>query len=528
MRMTRQRPGVGGSVTLLTLFILTFLALLGTGFLALIPVEMRNAKHDRAAVQAGYGADAALLRVMDQLAEEVPWQAIALNSPEPLSGGWQFQVEKIEPMEEGVFRVTTSGLLDNKVRRRAVAVIDNGVGEFALRFTTNSTSGTQSINSEGAWPVNVPVSGDIFIQGTWYLDNTGFDLSSTTAERPFKGVIFQTDPSGEALRGEQYVATAPSSAAEYAALYDYGMQAVQTLKASKITDDQLFLRAEVRDDLLGLVFATDNSGQIRQARNQVSGRIHVTDKNGDGLLDGGLLIPGDADLKFSYDPTSGVGTTEITDASGVMVVETEKNVFPNSVDHPDRLTVTVGTSVQTYQCHLTKGFVTYVDGEIRSVEGTFLGNQTVAAARGITITNELLKSDTPRGSKPDGSSTDALGLIACVDGGSNDPGMSIDMQSVPSDREYFVYAYLTALSHNDVSAKMFSQSQHPALPLGTTLTLIGSMTWAPTTAGQINTAMDFISSWDEVVLDSFRPLGFPDSSYYIPRIRSYVDLPVGQ
>ena len=76
---------------------------------------------------------------------------------------------------------------------------------------------------------------------------------------------------------------------------------------------------------------------------------------------------------------------------------------------------------------------------------------------------------------------------------------------------------------------MFSRSQHPSLPAGTTLTLIGALTWAPTTAGQINTGMDYIAeNWKEIIIDSNRPLGFPSGGKYIPRVRSYVDVPVGE
>lgn len=60
---------------------------------------------------------------------------------------------------------------------------------------------------------------------------------------------------------------------------------------------------------------------------------------------------------------------------------------------------------------------------------------------------------------------------------------------------------------------MFSQSQHPDLPPGTTLTLLGSVVWAPTTAGQSNTAMDFVSTWKEVILDSHLPVGLPGGNF---------------
>lgn len=518
-----------GSILLFTLFILVLLSLLGTGFLFLIPVEMRNAQHDRAIVQAGYGADAALRVVLDKLYYDTPWQAIASEPPEVITGEWKYAVEKIEEIEEGTYRVTTVGLLRNKVKRRAVAIVDDGAGKFALRFASSNLNGTQQVNSEGAWPVTVPIRGDVFIQGTWYVDNTGLDLDAPNNDRPFKGVIFQTDATGGGLRGEQYEGTTPTSPSQYASMYDWGIDAIQPYDKSRLTEQDLFIRDDVNTNLLEYTFGVSGQAQLTQAKNQVSGAVHVPDANGDGVMDGGVFIPSDADaVTYSYDPTLGIGTTEIDNGAQVITLRSRKGTFSDTPETPDSLEVSVSgqSTSQTYRFNSNEGIVTYVDGEVFSVSGTYTGSQTLAAARAITITGELLKSDTPRGEEPD-ESTDTLGLIACVDGGSNDYGMSVDMKSIPPDNHYYVYAHITALSHNDQSAKMFSRSQHPELPLGTTFTLFGSLAWAPTTAGQINTSIDFIESWEEVVLDSHRPLGFPGGGKYIPRVRSYVDIPVG-
>ena len=518
-----------GSIVLLTLFIIVFLALLGTGFTALLPVEMQSAKRDRTVVQAGFGADSGLRMVLDQLYHDVAWYNIETDKPVALSSNWSYLVENIEELEPGIYRVTTAGLRNGIVRRRAVAIVDNGAGKFALRFTTYDTSGTQSINSEGAWPVNVPITGDVFLQGTWYVDDTGVDLSKENLDRPFKGLIFQTDPTGDAPRGERYVGPTPQNVSEYANLYDYGIDAVQTYDPAKVGDDLLFVSSDMNPRMIRLALGVDTDTKAKSILAKMSGSVYVGDTDKDGILEGGLYIDGDVTTRFSYDPSSGVATTVLQSATTTVTLKTRKALEDNYVTSPDQMQVTIGSggSTATYQCDLNKGYVIYVNGEVTSVGGTYMGSQTLAAARGITITDELLKSDTPRGKEPDGS-RDVLGLVACLNPGSNDPGMSIDMQSVPPDKEYFLYAHLTALSHNDRDAKMFSRSQHPALPDGTTLSLYGSMSWAPTTAGQINTSMDYISSWKQVVLDSHLPVGFPGGGKYIPRVRSYVDLPVGQ
>ena len=187
------------------------------------------------------------------------------------------------------------------------------------------------------------------------------------------------------------------------------------------------------------------------------------------------------------------------------------------------------TTESFYNGDFKDGNVIYVDGDINEISGTHKGNHTIAAKGAITITGEILKSDTPRGQEPDATSKDALGLVACVDAGNSSPGMSIDMLgNPPADNEYFVYAYVTAMSKTDGNSKMFSNNQHPNLPNGTTLSLIGSFVYAPTTPGQINTTMRFVETWKQVILDNSRPIAFPGKSSFVPRLRSYVDIPVGE
>lgn len=523
--LATQKRTSRGSIMILTLFILTLLLILGGGFMVLIPVEMRNAQEDREILQGGLGADAALKVALDKLYHDVPYQEIAMADPAELSGGWSYQIEDIEEIEEGVYRVTTSGLQANRVKRRAVAVVDDGSGKFAISVTAKDTTAGQNVNSQGAWPVSVPITGDVYIQGTWYCDNTGLDLDAPNTDRPFKGFIFQTDPSGDAPRGELYEGVTPSNPTQYAAMYDYGIDAIQPYDSTKIAEEELFLKDQVNDRLLSLTFGVDNPAQ---ALAQANGLITAGDPDNDGVLEGGFYLQGDRTVKFSYTAGSQMGRTEFGNGTDLVVLHSKKGAFPDTPETPDSMRVVAPGIDKTYRCDLEHGLVFYVDGEVPGIEGTYHGNLTVAAARGLTITGELLKSDTPRGFEPD-ASTDALGLIACVDAGSNDPGMSVDMASIPPDNEYFIYAYLTSLSHNDSAAKMFSRSQHPSLPAGTTLTLIGALTWAPTTAGQINTGMDYIAeNWKEIIIDSNRPLGFPSGGKYIPRVRSYVDVPVGE
>lgn len=605
MKIDKFKRKKRGSVLLLTFFILILLALLGTGFLFLIPVEMRNAQNDRNVVQSGYGADAGVRLAMNELQIGTP-PANITTAPQYMGGGWQFKIDSVEALGNEEFKVTTSGILRGKTKRRAVAIIDDGSGEYAISFNSDAVDHTQNINNNGAWPISVPITGDVFVQGTWFVNNNGLNMSVPNADPPFKGTVFQSDPSGTALKGEKYVGTAPADASQYSTLYTNGMDAVQPFNTASLAAQDLFIQDTVRDNILGAVFGVDAASAVstRSSASIVPG-VNVP-MNGANMAGGVYIEPAsgsDFNIEFSVD-ANGNGVTLVTNGTKQyrMTFITEGGSYGGStvLDTDDRLyveelsgggtttttgggngngngsggngsttgggsggsgkgggknsstggtttgTTTGGTTTTTgggtttttgggssagvfYNGDFSDGNVVYVNGSIASIQGTHKGNHTFAANDGITITGELLKSDTPRGEQPGPTSSDALGLVACVEAGNSSPGMSINMQgAVPSDNEYFVYAYVTALSKTDNNAKMFSQNQHPDLPNGTTLSLIGSMAWAPTTAGQINTAMRFIETWDEVILDKARPVWFPGKNSFVPRIRAYVDIPVAE
>lgn len=552
MRTNALRPWKRprGSVMLLTMFLLMFLALLGTGFMALLPVEMRSAQKDRSSVMASYAADAGVQHAMSQLkiAMNTPPSAFNVNeiskAPRELGSGWQYKIEDIVEIAPEEFRVTSVGMLRGKVQRRAVAIIDDGSDGFAIQITADDTGTSQNINQNGAWPTDVPIEGDVYVQGTWYVDNNGFNMNTPNPNPPFKGTVFQTDPSGGAMRGEKYVGSAPSSSTQYATLYTNGMDAIQPYSVDDVYQEDLVLVDQVRKSLLMGVFGTDQpSSAVTSASALTIARapgVNIPNSKTPGTMDGGIYINptsganGMNNFAVEFSVQAGNGVTTVTNNGVVTRITsvTEGGTYNGqtfSADQ-DRLVVQKtpgGTAI--YNAEFNEGDVVYINGNVTSVKGIYKGNRTVAATGDMTITGELLKSDTPRGEKPTSRSNDALGLICSFDANSS-KGMSIDMPTAsrPLGNEYFVYAYVTALSQTDGNAKMFSNNQHPDLPAGTSLTWVGSLLWAPTTAGQISTAMRFIDDWNKVVIDDNRPDFFPGKHTWIPRLRSYVDTMVGE
>lgn len=606
-----------GSVLLLTLFLLILLAMLGTGFMVLLPVEMRSAHKDRAAVMTSYGADGALQVVMNDLRAKVPPEDISRASVD-MGGGWSFQVENVEALAEEQFRVTTVGLLRGKVLRRAVAIIDDGSQESALYYGGDSNGGPQTINQNGAWPTTVPIIGDVYVNGTWYVDN-----SVTPNTPPFQGSIHQTEPlepgAGVGARGEKYTGSVPTTAADYGALYTQGMDAIQ--RTGSVPASDRLTTTQVNNSLLMAVFGLSDPSEIAAARSSYSGAGVQVPSSGASMAGGIYINPNgstDFSIVFSVD-ANGNGVTTVSNGSSVTTITsvTEGGSYAgtNISSSDDRLVVstgggvapggpttgsatgggngngnggggsgtttggggsgkgsgkgsgggtsgTGGTSGSTtggsgsgtagatsgggssaatvYNADLSEGFPIYVNGDVVSVKGNYKGNMTVASTGDMTITGELLKDGWAAGDLPgdldgdaenDPTNKNSLGLVACVAAANNSKGMSLDLTgaTVPASGEFYVYAYLTSLSANDNVAKMLSNPQHPDLPNGTKFSLIGSMYWAPTTPGQINTATRFLGEYArQLVLDPQRPPFFPGPNSFIPRVRSYVDIPVGE
>lgn len=623
MKLSRKSRQRQGSVLLLTLFLLIVMAMLGTGFMVLLPVEMRSAHKDRAAVMTSYGADGALQAVMNDLRAKVPLDDISRSAVE-MGGGWSYQVENVEQLADEQFRVTTVGLLRGKALRRAVAIIDDGSQESALYYGGDASGGAQTINQNGAWPTTVPIVGDVFVNGTWYVDN-----SVTPATPPFQGAIHQTEPlnpgAGVGARGEKYTGTVPTTAAQYGALYTQGMDAIQRTgqvpASDRLTSDQ------VNKNLLMAVFGLPDSSGIAASKSAYSGAGVQVPSTG-STMSGGIYInpkgSSDFSIDFSVD-ANGNGVMTVANGSTVTTITsvTEGGTYGGTTiaSTDDRLVVSTGaasggatttttsgggngngngggstatsgstggggtgkgngkggggsatgtsgtgtsgtsgttaggggtsgttgggstggaSSATIYNADFSEGFPVYVNGDVVSVKGTYKGSMTVASAGDMTITGELLKSgwsagdlpgDTDGDAESDPTNDNSLGLVACVNAGNNSKGMSLDLSGapIPSNGEFYIYAYLTSLSANDNVAKMLSNPQHPDLPNGTKFNLVGSLYWAPTTPGQINTATRFLGTFaKQLVLDPERPPFFPGPNSFIPRIRSYVDIPVGE
>ena len=91
MKISRKKQNKRGSVLLLTFFIIVLLSLLGTGFLALLPVEMKNARSERTIVQTSFAADAAVQLAMNSLADN-PDPDLVPRDLRSLGEGWELSL----------------------------------------------------------------------------------------------------------------------------------------------------------------------------------------------------------------------------------------------------------------------------------------------------------------------------------------------------------------------------------------------------------------------------------------------------
>lgn len=541
-----------GSVLLLTFFLLTILGMLGSGFLALLPVEMRSAQRDRAVVQSTYGADAAVQSVMNDLLAGLEADEIATGTVTAVANGWSYSVEEVEQIGVEQFRVTTNasfkGPLGEIIQRRAVAIIDDGSGTEAVKNVASTVNGS----AVGSWPANVPIKGDVLWMGTWDVNNNGFDMDAA-GNPPFKGTIYQTKQAGDALMKENYSGTNPT-AGQYPNLYTKGMAAIQP--APPMADEELLNSTASQEMLLANVFNNSSGSAAVSEANAVAANKPVAIKKTGSALTSGIFIndtngnpngggPSASERMFTVRftaPSTGIGKTVITRGDGVVTTITTIEAgatLPAGITGPatateDRVSiVSTGGSGQQHTSELLTtdiqaGHVLYIDGEVTSMQGTFRGNRTIGVRGDTTIDGELLKSDTVRGQEPAATSTDALGIVGTIKASNNSVGTNITISNstypAPADNTYYVYAYLTGLDGNDTNNKLFKQS---SIPNGKKVHLMGSLQFAPSNGGLMGHTMSFVTSaFKQVTIDPLRPFGFPGANKFIPRLRAYVDIPV--
>ena len=544
MKLSPSRKKQSGSVILLTVFLLIILSLIGTAFIALLPVEMRSAQHERIALQSNLGAEAGIQSVMVDLREGVAYDDIPTGVEVSLGDNWSYTVERVERLGKELYRVTSVGLYRGKVQRRAVAMIDDASGTPAIKNTSATVDG----RSVGAWPATIPVKGDVLWMGTWTLDNSSPFNMNQAGNPPIQGTVYHTQPdtSSSALRQERYTSGNPS-AAQYPNIYSRSLNAIKP--APRLAEGDLLNSTSSQEKLLQRVFDLSDGPSSVTAANAVTNSVKVTASG--GRLTGGIFIndnngnqnsnnnPGRKfDVRFTA-PSPGIGVTTFERQDGVKTTITTikagaplpVGVAGPSVSSSDRISVISNGSPPTtelLETDITTGHVIYVDGEVASMQGTYRGAQTIAVKQDVAITGELLKADTPRGEEPTAASGDSLGIAGTLKAPNNSVGTNIKITNQtyprPADNTYYVYAYLTGLDGNDTNNKLFKDS---AIPSGTKIHLMGSLQLAPSNSGLMGQTMDFIeSAFKQVTVDPVQPPEWLGTDGFIPRVRAYVDVPV--
>ncbi len=554
-----------GSVLLLTFFLLIILALLGSGFVSLLPMEMRSAQKDRAVMQGGYGAKSALEKVMNEFTDQKPYTAIATGtaSSVDMGNGWSYRVDTVTLIDPDVYRVATSASLNNVVKRRSEAIIDNGAGHHAIKFLSTTING----NAKNSLPAGVTIDGDVLVMGTATINNAGFTYN-TGNPAPFRGTIFQTEPSTTAYtsgnsvgrKGEEYTVAGnkpdDANGRPYSDIYANGQDAIQPYPFG-VQQEQLYLSSQTETRLLSKVFNVP-SGQVSGKVSAAPAGVSVASTG--AAMTGGIYFKSSGNqaneftVKFNVDvpgplvngkPTAAkVATTTVTQKSGngnngtttTTKITTVRKGSTLGVLVPvpqptDTIIIQQGLSApQILTTDIDAGHVMYIEGDVKEMSGTYSGNRTIGISNDTQITGELLKDDTIRGEKSSPASKTALGIIGTVSTGPNNVGTDFILanNTRPADDTYYMYAYLTGLDDNDTNSKMFKDS---TIPNGTSIAMMGSIALQITTAnGQTNKTLAFLNEgFSTIVADeSTEPFAFNGLNIFIPRLRSYVDVPVGE
>lgn len=561
-----------GSILVLVLFLLIILALMGSAFSILLPVEMRNARRDRANIQSAYAADAAVLWVMDQLETDSAlrqndgWDSLE-GTTQSLGSEWVWRVQSVDRLA-GVeaYRVVTEGIRDRGIQkdvlRRAVAIIDNGLQSQQPAILISSASpdstGAMGNGTDTYWPGDVPIYGDVLVSGHWAVDDSKINYADGPS---FTGQVTQTVGGGNGLRGESYVD--PLDANQYNQAYTNGLQAVQTVSPSELSEAIYLANSPTRHRLQEHLFSTSDPSRIDTMNDTTSNNLglHIP-LDSTNMPNGGIVINdggGNGDeyeMLFSVD---GAGNSVMTlNGDSINSINTIKSDSPNTLSPvtgasatgnsfkiihvteggtfgtgagtisvspgQDHLVVLNSSNEVIYQneANFAEGAVIYTHGAVRT-QGTFAGKKTVAATLGVTFSGELLKHGISRGDAPT-DSEHVLGLIANMEAGNSSKGLSIDITQQTPDNQYHIYASIMGLTKTDVNAKIFGHNLHPNIPGGAKFSFYGQLASGPSNKGQFKKEIEFIDNYvNSFTMDNLPPYWPPAGDGFRSNLRAYID-----
>ena len=573
-----QRKKRRGSILLLVLFLLIILAMMGSAFSILLPVEMQNAKRDRANIQTAYAADAGILWVMDQLdtdndVRQGPdgWKALEGHT-EVFDREWEWRIASIDRLTgTEAYRVVSEGIRvrgsKRDVLRRAVAVIDNGLtSEEAAFLTTPATLGNGSSpmgsNPNTYWPGNVPINGDVIVIGTWSVDNGLTDYNNGPT---FNGTIFQTEAAGSGMLGENYLG-GNLTQAQYNQVYANGLDGVKTVDVNDLSENVFLGNDPARTRMQEVLFSTQDKTTVdtMHATTGNNTGIHIP-LNSDGVPNGGLVVnDGGTNHNVVFSENNGNSIMTYSGINSVGAINTISANSPSSLNNvsatptgnsfqvihvydgtsygstgEDRLVILSSNNTVLYNqpADFSAGTVIYNHGQM-AVEGTFTGKKTVAASQGVTITDELLKAGIERGRSSqdmmgdenvdqetkDLISNSLLGLVANVDAGNSSDGFVFDFSGAnPPDNNIYLHASMMGLAKTDVNTKMFGHNAHHN-NAGYEVHTYGQIASGPTNSGQFKKELEAIADhFGSITMDEL-PIGFPSKGDgFRSNLRAYVD-----
>ena len=550
---------------------------MGSAFSILLPVEMQNAKRDRANIQTAYAADAGVLWVMDQLDTdptlrvEDNWKTLE-GQTQVFDKEWEWNIASVDRLN-GVeaYRVVSEGIRvrggKRDVLRRAVAVIDNGLtSEEAAFLTTTATLGNGSspmgANPNTYWPGNVPINGDVIVIGTWSVDNGLTDYNNGTT---FNGTIYQTEGAGGGLLRENYL-SGNLTAAQYDQVYANGLDAVQTIDVNELSENVFLGNDAARTRMQEVLFSTTSKTAVdtMHATTGSNTGIHIP-LNADGVPNGGLVVnDGGTNHRVVFSENNGNSIMTYTNVNAVNSINTIQASNPSTLSNvsntstgnsfkvihvydgssygstgEDRLVILSANNTVLYNqpADFSAGTVVYNHGQME-VEGTFTGKKTIAASQGVTITGELLKAGIERGKssqemladtnvpqdQKDLISNSLLGLVANVDAGNSSDGFIFDLRNANSpDNNIYIHASMMGLAKTDVNTKMFGHNAHHNAA-GYDIHTYGQIASGPTNSGQFKKELEAIAAnFGSITMDEL-PIGFPSKGDgFRSNLRAYVD-----
>lgn len=552
-----------GSILILALFFMVIMAMLATAMIALMPTELRSAVGEHQQTRGSYAAEAGIIQAAKLIRSGTALTDLP-GTTGTLDAHWSWAIINVEQLPGDSIRITTEGRKDGRAKRQVVAILENEEQGIQYAFYFEGFQGGGTGNPNTAWPLDVPIIGDVYFNGVWKNNSSNHNFNGDPNAAPIQGVVYATQALSGSPLGDKYVgggtpySGSPAAADPdmYNTVYRDGVNGIVSDFPVNDLDDVNTVFTEITNDVLGgttpsglITVPTQPDGVTMSHGIFIDSELEkvdllLTSTSGAVVsLDSGTGLPSIPDFNqtMRLSRTTGNGNNATTTNTDLVFVTVDGTSVGGNTYNSGTLVVVDNGGAVTNTYNFDPGdpsFLVLINGDVGGIQGMIKDKKTIAVAGSALITGEILKSDTPRGQLAVESPTaPILGFLTGepssvpgIGGGPPQGDMGLSLSTVTPDNNYYVYAHLMGMDKKLLSNPTNQGGPGLDIPNNGTFHLIGSFAHGvETTPGQLNTEMWNINQFGVLALDPNNDLPYwPTLASGGYKLRSYVDIAVGE